>query len=83
MVELKRVLRVGGNLVRVDVNYPRDGNWLGVQLAGLWSKQGDILRDMDLLFREAGMEYTDREIGGWGSVHLYVATKTGSDDGCY
>ncbi len=75
MAELKRVLRDEGRLVMVDINYPRDGNRLGVILAGLWMRLGDILRDMSLLFAEAGFNYWDQEIGGWGSVYLYVATK--------
>jgi ubiquinone/menaquinone biosynthesis C-methylase UbiE len=77
MAEMNRVLRRGGKLVMVDVNYPRDGDRVGVQLARLWMKLGDILRDMDPIFRDAGFEYLDKEIGGWGSVHLYVATKVG------
>jgi ubiquinone/menaquinone biosynthesis C-methylase UbiE len=77
MAEMNRVLRDGGKLVMVDVNYPRDGNRMGVQLARLSMKLGDILRDMDPIFRHGGFEYVDREIGGWGSVHLYVATKVG------
>lgn len=75
MAELNRVLRNGGRLVMVDINYPRDGNRLGLLFASIWMKLGDILRDMDLIFKEAGFEYTDEEVGGWGSVHLYVATK--------
>ncbi|UCE35017.1 MAG: class I SAM-dependent methyltransferase [Deltaproteobacteria bacterium] len=77
MTEMNRVLRGGGKLVMVDVNYPRDGNRIGVQLARLWMKFGDILRDMDAVFGDGGFEYVDREIGGWGSIHLYVATKIG------
>jgi hypothetical protein len=30
---------------------------------------------MDALFRQFQFEYTDREIGGFGSVHLYLAEK--------
>jgi len=77
LAEMNRVLREGGKLVMVDVNYPSDGNRKGVVLARMWMKLGDILRDMDVLFREGGFEYVDEEIGGWGSVHLYVATKLG------
>jgi ubiquinone/menaquinone biosynthesis C-methylase UbiE len=77
MMEMARVLRPGGRLVMVDVNPPQDGNRTGVWLARAWSALGDILRDMEPLFRAAGLAYVDREIGGWGSVHLYVATKGG------
>ena len=75
MAEMNRVLKSGGRLVMVDVNYPNDGNRPGVRAARLWMALGDILRDMDAAFRDSGFEYTDTEIGGWGSVHLYVATK--------
>ena len=75
MAELNRVLRDGGRLVMVDVDYPLDGNRIGVLLAKMWMSLGDILRDMDPIFYEAGFEFVDEEIGGWGSVHLYVATK--------
>jgi hypothetical protein len=40
-----------------------------------WVALGDIVRDMDALFRQFQFEYTDREIGGFGSVHLYLAEK--------
>jgi len=48
---------------------------MGVLLAKMWMSLGDILRDMGPVFRGAGFEFKDEEIGGWGSVHLYVATK--------
>jgi ubiquinone/menaquinone biosynthesis C-methylase UbiE len=79
MVEMNRVLKDGGSLVMVDVGYPRDGNWAGVQMARMWMKFGDLLRDMDQIFRDGGFEHLDEEIGGWGSVHLYVATKVNEE----
>lgn len=75
LAEMNRVLRVGGKLVMVDVNYPSDGNRKGLALARMWMKLGDILRDMDALFCDGGFDYLEKEIGGWGSVHLYLATK--------
>ena len=68
MAELNRVLRDRGKLLMVDVNYPRDGSRTGVLLAKMWMKMGDILRDMAPIFREAGFEYLDEEIGGWGNI---------------
>jgi hypothetical protein len=41
----------------------------------LWERSGDVLRDMAALFRQCELEYTDKAIGAWGSVRLYVATK--------
>jgi ubiquinone/menaquinone biosynthesis C-methylase UbiE len=75
MAELHRVLKVGGRLILIDINYPKNGNWLGMKLVGFWISVGDIIRDMHLLFAQFGFEFLDREIGGFGSVHLYLATK--------
>ena len=75
IAEINRVLKPGGKLVMVDINYPHDSNRLGVCLTRLWIACGDIIRDMDRLFSQGGFHYTDTQIGGWGSVHLYVATK--------
>jgi ubiquinone/menaquinone biosynthesis C-methylase UbiE len=75
MSEFHRVLRAGGRLVLIDVEYPADRNWLGTKMTGFWIAVGDIVRDMGALFRQFDFEFTDREIGGFGSVHLYVAEK--------
>lgn len=73
LAEMTRVLRPGGRLVIVDVNYPSDGNRLGTALVELWKRSGDLIRDMPALFGELGLEVSDHEIGGSGSVHLYLA----------
>ncbi len=77
MSELRRVLRPGGRLVLIDVNYPSDGNRLGAALVSMWKRSGDLIRDMDRLLGEFGFRVREREIGGWGSIHLYVAIKAG------
>lgn len=73
--EMRRVLRPGGRIVMIDVGYPTDGNWLGTRLASAWKLTGDLLRDMDALFHDFSLDASHEEIGGWGSIHLYVATK--------
>jgi ubiquinone/menaquinone biosynthesis C-methylase UbiE len=75
MSEMHRVLKPGGILVMIDIAYPQDGNWLGVQLTRLWMTFGDLVRDMKPIFEASNFAYTDQEIGGFGSVHLYVARK--------
>ncbi len=75
MAEISRVLKDGGRLVLIDINYPSDKNWLGMNLTRLWASTGDIIRDMGNLFKQSGFGYIDEEVGGFGSVHLYVATK--------
>ncbi|MCH8813746.1 MAG: class I SAM-dependent methyltransferase [Chloroflexi bacterium] len=78
MSEMRRVLKAGGRLVMIDVDYPSDGNRTGTFMTNLWKNQlGAIIRDVDSLFLELGFEHTDREIGGFGSIHLYVAEKLG------
>ena len=73
MAELRRVLKPGGRLLMIDVNFPHDGNRIGRALVRLWQRSGDLIREMEPLFTRFGFEADDREIGGFGSVHLYVA----------
>jgi ubiquinone/menaquinone biosynthesis C-methylase UbiE len=75
MSELSRVLRPGGRVVMIDVNYPSNDNRPGTAIANLWKRTGDLIRDMHRLFTEFGFDVVEKEIGAWGSVHLYVATK--------
>ena len=75
MTEMHRVLRHRGRLVLIDVGYPDDGNRVGRALAGLWQRAGDVIRDMPALFDSFGFDVHHEQIGGFGSVHLYVATK--------
>jgi len=75
MSEMHRVLKTRGKLVIVDIDYPFNRNSLGMLITKAWIAGGDIVRDMAPLFRQFNFEYTDDEIGGFGSVHLYVAEK--------
>ena len=73
--EISRVLRPGGRIVMVDICYPEDGNRIGTALTKAWKAGGDIIRPRPELFERFGFEFSEREVGGYGSVHLYVATK--------
>lgn len=73
--EIWRVLRPGGRLILVDVNFPTDGNLLGTWLTRCWQAGGDIVRDLPTLLQRHGFRVQDREIGGWGSIHLTLAEK--------
>lgn len=76
MSELHRVLKKGGWLILVDIDYPANSNRLGTTIAKSFAALGDIIRDMDRIFQAFGFGYTDREIGGFGSIHLYVAQRS-------
>ncbi len=77
--ELARVLTPGGRLVLIDIGYPRDGNRMGTLLVDrFWKPLGDLIRDVPALLSEAGLAVREDEIGGWGSVHRYLATKPGT-----
>ncbi len=75
MEEMYRVLKRGGRIVLIDFTYPKDRNLIGMNIAKCWAKSGDVIRDMSEIFNKFNFEYIEREIGGFGSVHLYVADK--------
>jgi deazaflavin-dependent oxidoreductase (nitroreductase family) len=75
MAELHRVLRPGGRVVMIDVNHPADGNRIGNVLVWTWERLGDLIRNMRPLFEDFRLDVTSSEIGGWGSIHLYIAEK--------
>lgn len=56
-----------------NINYLKDHNWLGTNLVRFWMAGGDIIRDMGELFDTSGWSFEEKEIGGFGSVHLYIA----------
>ena len=74
--ELARVTRPGGRLVVVDIAYPHDRNrWGSLLVDRVWRPLGDLVRDLPAVLTDAGFEVRDDEVGGWGSVHRYVATR--------
>jgi ubiquinone/menaquinone biosynthesis C-methylase UbiE len=75
--EFFRVLKTGGKLLLVDFNYPSDRNIMGYALTRLMERSGDIMKDISGILRELPFDCTEKEIGGFGSVHLYVAVKRG------
>jgi ubiquinone/menaquinone biosynthesis C-methylase UbiE len=76
LAEIHRVLKPAGRLVLIDVNYPLHPSWLGTRLTEFWKRGGDLIRDIDALLHQFSFEYTREEIGGFGSVQLYVARRT-------
>ncbi|WDP93328.1 MAG: class I SAM-dependent methyltransferase [Desulfobacter sp.] len=75
MAEFFRVLKEGGNLLMIDFDYPSNQNRLGYWLTKLMASAGDTIRDIEALIQEFPFEYRATEIGGFGSVHFYLARK--------
>ena len=75
MVEFYRVLKESGRLLIVDFDYPSNRNIFGYWLTKLMESAGDTIRDISKILQDFHFEYTEEEIGGFGSVHLYVAKK--------
>lgn len=75
MAEFKRVLKEDGILLLVDFDYPENRNLLGYWIVKLWEKLGDIIKDINSLLSKYEFNYQDISIGGFGSVHLFIAKK--------
>jgi ubiquinone/menaquinone biosynthesis C-methylase UbiE len=75
MSEFFRVLTENGRLLIVDFDYPSNRNYLGYWLTKLMESAGDTIRDISKIIRDFNFEYSEKEIGGFGSVHLYLARK--------
>ena len=60
MAELHRVLKPTGRLVMIDLKYPHDGNRLGTALVAVGRRFGDLVRDMDAIFRAFELDATDQ-----------------------
>ena len=76
LTEMRRILKPDGLLLMVDIDYPMNKNRIGVLLTKFWIMMGDLVRDMHTLFQDCNFTYKDIEIGGFGSVHLYIAEKS-------
>ena len=72
IAEIKRVLCPGGRLVLIDVAYPVEERPAGFLMARMWKLAGDLLRDMKTLLAQHGFSASIQEIGGFGSVQLFV-----------
>jgi len=75
LAEFYRVLKEGGRLLIVDFDYPSNRNIFGYWLTKLMESAGDTIRDMSKMLQDFHFEFTEEEIGGFGSVHFYVARK--------
>ena len=75
LAELNRVLKENGRLLIVDFDYPSNRNIFGYWLTKLMESAGDTIRDMSKMLQDFHFEFTEEDIGGFGSVHFFVARK--------
>jgi len=75
MSELKRVLKKDGSLLIVDFDYPGNRNRFAYMMVRLMEKFGDIIKDINSLLKQHNFDYRDISVGGFGSVHLFIAKK--------
>ena len=82
MSELKRVLKDDGRLLIVDFDFPNNRNIFGYLIVKLWEKFGDIIKDINSLLKQHDLNYKDIPVGGFGSVHLFIAQKQRTKINC-
>ena len=75
MTEFHRILKTNGKLLIIDFDYPSNRNLFGYWLTKLMESAGDTIRNVSKIMREFNFEYSESEIGGFGSVHFYIAKK--------
>jgi len=75
MSEFRRVLVPGGLLLIADFDYPENRNILEYTLTKTMELAGDTIRDVSQLLQDSEFDYSTKEIGGFGSVHRYIARK--------
>lgn len=75
MSEFFRVLKVNGRLLIVDFDYPSNRNRFGYWLTKFMESGGDTIRDISKIMQDFPFEYSKKEIGGFGSIHFYMAEK--------
>lgn len=73
--EMKRVLKKNGKLLLLDVDYPANKNIIGTLIVKIGEAYGDVIRNIKTCIDRTGMDYKEINVGGFGSVYLFVCTK--------
>ena len=73
--EMKRVLKKNGKLLLLDVDYPANNNIIGTLMVKIGEVYGDVIRNLETCIIKSGLDYKEINVGGFGSVYLFVCTK--------
>jgi len=73
--EMKRVLKKSGKLLLLDFDYPSDKNIIGYSFVKIGEKYGDVMKDIKTYLQKGGLSYKEINVGGFGSVYLFVCSK--------
>jgi len=75
LAEMLRVLQPGGSLAFISVGESERGGLATRLAAGVWRREGDIIRDEVAALRRLGMEPRREDFGPFGSIRLITAIK--------
>lgn len=73
--EMIRVLKPGKQLLLVDFDYPINRNIFGYLLVKIMQNGGDLIKDIESIVKSESLVYQRKQIGGFGSVWLYIIKK--------
>ena len=60
----------GAYIKHLNIDYPGDRNLFGYTLVKLMEAAGDTIKDIGLFLKEFSFDFSEMELGGFGSVHL-------------
>jgi ubiquinone/menaquinone biosynthesis C-methylase UbiE len=75
LAEMLRVVESGGSLSFISVGESERGGLATRMAAGLWRREGDIIRDEVSALRQQGTEPRREDFGPCGTIHLITVTK--------
>jgi len=75
LAEMLRIVEPGGSLAFISVGESERGCLATRLAAGVWRREGDIIRDEVSALRQLGVESRREDFGPFGTVHLITATK--------
>jgi ubiquinone/menaquinone biosynthesis C-methylase UbiE len=68
--ELMRVLEPGGRLIQLDFARPGEPGLVARAYLALWTAFGEVIRRMDAVLENAGLQFDSRDIAAGGSLQL-------------